>query len=739
MNDLEVRILMETLELSDLESRISEIIGTICKITGQSPDDVQTLIQEKIDSYKGLLTEEGAAHVVAQELGVTITQHREESVPTITVRDILSEMQPGTRGITVTGRVLQIMGPIEFERKDRQGKGILQSLTLGDQSGNIRTVIWGNHTRLISENMITRGTIIKIRAGYTRIGRSNEMELHVGDRSQIEILSSISQELEDKLPDPEDLLCPLDSLIIGEIIDTKGIITWKGEVRDFVRKDGTSGKNLSLRITDKTVNIRTILWDQHVDTGVDYTEGDNILFEGIRVREGLNNEVELHTVRSTRMTKLGHEEIAETQKASHLEGTDVVSVSKTISELQPGMPAVNVVFRVGRKGTLNSFNKKEGSIGHVRRVTIFDNTGITNLVLWDDDAVQGEDLNPNSIWKVENGYVKENRSGIGAELHLGRNGKLMDAPKTTLTQNPSDSQVNDLERSQGVVNFGGMVTEVGDLRVFSRSDGSEGQVLSITLMDGSGDSTRLVAWNDDVDKLSSIEEEQWVHISYANVRKRDDESFELHLGFESEVEVSSTVPAGVKLQAAKKGGRKLISELTTEETKAEVIAKVVRIFNSIPYYDACPECKKKVIPSDDGSAECEKHGEIDPEARARLSILLDDGSGTIRATVMGETAEKLTGRQGSELKDAVKTMEETGSLPPNEAVREVITKLREEIESNEFIFIGRVNLQQMAEDGEEQRFELFVNQIKEVDPAREAVKMLDQAEMEDYTNFNEEN
>ena len=178
----------------------------------------------------------------------------------------------------------------------------------------------------------------------------------------------------------------------------------------------------------------------------------------------------------------------------------------------------------------------------------------------------------------------------------------------------------------------------------------------------------------------------------------------------------------------------MISELTAEETRIEVMAKVTRIFDSPPFYDACPECKKKVIPNEDGSADCEKHGEIVSQARARLSLLLDDGSGTITATAIGETAEKLSGRLSSELKDAVKAMEDTG-LSSNEAVREVITKLREEIEGNDFIFIGRTNLRQRSGDEEEQRIELLVNQIKDVDPAKEAVKMLDQAEMEDYGDF----
>ena len=108
-----------------------EIIAKI-KEKGVSEEEIQTRIKQKLDQLSGLISKEGAAQIIANELGVKI------------FRDVgklkVKEIRAGMRDIEVDGKVINLFEVRSFKNEKREGK--VASFILGDEGGQIRVVLW---------------------------------------------------------------------------------------------------------------------------------------------------------------------------------------------------------------------------------------------------------------------------------------------------------------------------------------------------------------------------------------------------------------------------------------------------------------------------------------------------------------------------------------------------------------------------------------------------------------------
>ncbi|MDP7322684.1 MAG: OB-fold nucleic acid binding domain-containing protein, partial [Candidatus Woesearchaeota archaeon] len=77
-------------------------------------------------------------------------------------------------------KVLQTYELREFTTNDRQGK--IASLVIGDETGTIRVVMWGDQADNIKN--ISKGTILKIIGSYVK-DNNGTIELHLNDRSKL--------------------------------------------------------------------------------------------------------------------------------------------------------------------------------------------------------------------------------------------------------------------------------------------------------------------------------------------------------------------------------------------------------------------------------------------------------------------------------------------------------------------------------------------------------------------------
>ena len=112
---------------------LSDIISRIKEKTNLSDEDINNKIEAKLKQLSGLISHEGAAHIIANELGVKLF---EIASGRLQIKNILV----GMRDVEVVGKVMQVNELREFKTDNRDGK--VASFVIGDETGAIRTVMW---------------------------------------------------------------------------------------------------------------------------------------------------------------------------------------------------------------------------------------------------------------------------------------------------------------------------------------------------------------------------------------------------------------------------------------------------------------------------------------------------------------------------------------------------------------------------------------------------------------------
>ena len=194
-------------------------------------------------------------------------------------------------------------------------------------------------------------------------------------------------------------------------------------------------------------------------------------------------------------------------------------------------------------------------------------------------------------------------------------------------------KINELLPGMRKVNVIGKVINLFPVRTFTTKKGDEGKVANLFLADETSN-VKVVLW--DLNHIELIEKgivakDKVVEISNASMRDN-----EIHLSGFSEFKLSNEVLNNVKTE--KVVHEKNISEFRIGESLS-VRAFIVQAFEPKFFY-ICPECRKKATQETDGFS-CAEHGKVSAEKRALITIVLDDGTETMRAVLFHENLPKI--------------------------------------------------------------------------------------------------
>ncbi len=152
-----------------------DIAAKIMHEAGISESELNEKVDEKLQSLSGLISREGAAHIIANELGVKIDEEFQGRAP-------VDKITPGMGTVNVLVKIQKIFDEKSFDTGTRKGK--VRSFIGGDETGTIRIVVWNDLVNAIQT--IKEGDIIKIDNAYAKENNSQK-EIHLNDRSKIEI------------------------------------------------------------------------------------------------------------------------------------------------------------------------------------------------------------------------------------------------------------------------------------------------------------------------------------------------------------------------------------------------------------------------------------------------------------------------------------------------------------------------------------------------------------------------
>ncbi len=152
---------------------INEIIDKIKGKTNLSIEEINKMIDEKMQALAGYISKEGAAHIIANKLGVKLF---EEISGKLQIKNILA----GMRNVETVGKVQRVFNINEFDTGDHKGK--VGSFIIADETGSVRVTAWHAMTEHLKK--FKEGDVVKIKSGYAK-ENNNRVEIHLNDNSQV--------------------------------------------------------------------------------------------------------------------------------------------------------------------------------------------------------------------------------------------------------------------------------------------------------------------------------------------------------------------------------------------------------------------------------------------------------------------------------------------------------------------------------------------------------------------------
>lgn len=152
---------------------------TIIKLIAESSmlpiEEIERRIEARRAKLSGLISKEGAAQIIASELGIRFDKQKMK----------ISSLLTGMKRLSITGKIVKLNKVAEFNKNGRQGK--IGSFLLADETGNIRVVLWDtNHIALLENGVIKEGDSVEISNADVR-----NNELHLGSFADFKMSQAV--------------------------------------------------------------------------------------------------------------------------------------------------------------------------------------------------------------------------------------------------------------------------------------------------------------------------------------------------------------------------------------------------------------------------------------------------------------------------------------------------------------------------------------------------------------------
>ena len=250
-----------------------------------SEDQIMQILQAEKEKTGGLIAEETLLRLIAARYGVRILNK-------IANQDLpITHVVPGLNDVTITGRVMAIYPPKTYKGKE---PGKLANLLIVDKDGIIRVVLWNDKVHSVESGEVKAGLIVRFCHGYTRASFKGKPELHLGSKSQIEIIPEETKA--DEYPSIDRFATKISEITKScKTIHLVGRVKKVFSASSFTRSDMSEGKVLRLSLMDETGEIPVVFWNEKAEE-IEKAIVPNVVLQLInaRAKQTLNGEIEIH-------------------------------------------------------------------------------------------------------------------------------------------------------------------------------------------------------------------------------------------------------------------------------------------------------------------------------------------------------------------------------------------------------------------------------------------------------------
>ncbi|HZY93254.1 MAG TPA: OB-fold nucleic acid binding domain-containing protein [Candidatus Bathyarchaeia archaeon] len=353
------------------DNLLSQILSTDHKITRER---LLSMIEQKKQESHGLLSDEGAARLVAQQLMII-------PVSTIGLKDqrIIS-LHAGFNDVTITGLILSLSQIRQFERSDGKPGKVLR-IRITDGSGEMSCVFWDTMAETVVREALSPGFQIRLLHGYTKHGTAGEVEFHLGTRSAYQILSRGNM-AHRSLAEASSQLSKGDRL--------------KLRLLKLQKARSENGPTWALCYGEAGMVI-VKFWDEHSDNVMSYRQGSQLYISNpwIEERNGMT------------YVNVGSKSTVEREGSDSAFQPPVAN----ISSIKPSPVLWTISGKIVEKGETREIETKEGRRTRVSNMNLEDGTGKIRVACWDVHADTTESLRIGDSVRVLGVKVRQDMNG----------------------------------------------------------------------------------------------------------------------------------------------------------------------------------------------------------------------------------------------------------------------------------------------------------------------------------------
>ncbi|MFX0188794.1 MAG: DUF2240 family protein [Candidatus Hodarchaeota archaeon] len=411
-------------------------------------------------------------------------------------------------------------------------------------------------------------------------------------------------------------------------------------IHEFNKGDGGIGRVGSFLLHDKSGDTRVVLWDENtkIFDNPNFETNELVKILNGNAKEGRYGDIEIH------IGKFG-KVILSPEDVDYRKYPKIKSIITPIDVISLSLPSVSIEGKIIQKTPLNIFTKKDGTPGKVRSINLIDSTGTIRITFWNDDTEKINDYEIGEFISIT--HLNPRLSSINSntiELYANKNSLINKKDKKLKIEAKLVENIKLLQNQRNIVSLQGIISSIDNLKKVSLKSGEELSLLSFIVSDET-DGIRVTLWRDKAEEFSE-KLTVGAGILLKNVMVK-------YSTFSGRCEISyiddsliDFVDLDMKnIKSIELPNKQMRSDFTRNYTRInhinssgvfEIKGFIAKELNNITIYEACSNCFKKI-----DNCICDEKGAL--EHRMIFNVIIDDGSGTIRTTFIGDKAEELIG------------------------------------------------------------------------------------------------
>lgn len=387
---------------------LEELVELISQEANIPTDVLYEKINKKLKDLGEFVTDLGAAHIVARELGVDI--HKESEKPTTPSMPI-NEVVVGLVNVTVEGVITDISNLITFTKRTGE-EGKLFKIQIADKTGSIRILLWGENTRRFQNLHLAVGDAIKLTKCKAKAGQNGILELNTNKETTIEKIEKKGEwkKIEAQPVKAAIFFSPINAITKSKtVVATKGLLVAVYPKKTFEKENKPSGAVRNIVLSDTTGTIRASLWNEKADK---VTEKD--VGKILSIVKGYTRFSEY-----TQKIELSCGEYAEIEFIDE-PVENYLAPFTSIREIEKSMDYVNVRGKV--VSVEHEMVKREVDNTEIELVVVVieDDSGKIRVTFWAEDIEKVENAIKGDKIEIYNAKVVE-REKFGLQLSIRRN------------------------------------------------------------------------------------------------------------------------------------------------------------------------------------------------------------------------------------------------------------------------------------------------------------------------------